>query len=712
MPVRRSLRLSSTDSTAPMSDEVTNPTPRSYLLVVDDDRVTRLTLSRVLSKAGYEVVEASDGAEALERFRERRPELVLMDVMMPVVDGFEACREMRKIASHQQVPIVMLTGLNDVESIDQAFDSGATDFITKPINWTLLLQRVRYGLHGRAMAINLQRNQERLSQAQRIAKLGYWELDLITDRFSCSEELQRVLSLNEGQRCPNLDALIEKAAHEDRGTLQQEIAAACSEQRSFNLEHCMLRADGHLITVQHQGALECDDTGTPVMLMGTVQDISERKRAEALIEYQAFYDGMTDLPNRRLFSDHVQHALEVARPHGHIVGVMFVGLDRFKMINDSLGHAAGDDVLREISRRLKKLPHDGVGAARFGADVFALLVEGIGQLREIDRIAIDVLNAVSEPIGLQGKEFFSSASIGIALSPFDCTDLECLLKAADSAMFRAKEKGGGSYQYFTPDMNSRAQQRLMLESELRRAVEQQQFEIFYQPQVDATTREIISMEALLRWRHPERGLISPAEFIPVAEDSGLIVPIGEWVLQQACRQVADWNRRFSRALGIGVNLSARQFAHAELIQSVEASLQSSGLPAELLDLEVTESIAMQDIDACIRTLQTFHAMGVKSSMDDFGTGYSSLSYLQQLPLHTLKIDRAFVKEINAAGENGDIAKAVIAMAHSLGMEVVAEGVETEEQFAFLRSQGCDVIQGYLFSPPVDAGEMETKLQVS
>jgi diguanylate cyclase (GGDEF)-like protein len=695
-----------------MKENPMHASQSAYLMVVDDDRVTRMTLSRVLSKAGYEVVEAANGEEALACFHERRPDLVLMDVMMPLVDGFEACGEIRKSAGHQQVPLIMLTGLNDVDSIDRAFDAGATDFITKPINWTLLLQRVRYGLHSRAMAIDLQRNQERLSQAQQIAKLGYWELELESGAFRCSAELQRVLCLESGQTCRTLNDLLARVSVEERGVVQQSIAAACSEGRSFNIEHSIQRGDGREISVQHQGALELDEIGKPAMLMGTVQDISERKRAEALIEYQAFYDGLTDLPNRRLFSDHIQHALDVARAHDHLTGVLFLGLDRFKMINDSLGHAAGDELLREVARRLKQWNQDGVGVARFGADVFAVLVEGGDQVSELDRISRELLKLIAEPIALHGQEYFSSASIGVAVAPHDCTDLECLLKAADSAMYRAKENGGGTYQYFTPDMNSRAQQRLSLEGELRKAIELEQFEIFYQPQVQAESRKIISMEALLRWRHPERGLVSPAEFIPVAEDSGLIVPIGEWVMHKACEQVAHWNRRFGRCLQIGVNLSARQFAHTELIQTVESALQLSGLKPELLDLELTESIAMQDIDACIQTLQAFHAMGVMSSMDDFGTGYSSLSYLQQLPLHTLKIDRAFVKDINDKGENGDIAKAVIAMAHSLGMAVVAEGVETEEQFDFLLEQGCDVIQGYLFSPPVDAETIGRMLRES
>jgi len=679
------------------------------LLIVDDDSVTRKTLSQVLSRAGYDVVEATNGEEALACFGERRPDLVLLDVMMPVLDGFETCERIRENNDYQHVPVLMLTGLDDVESIDRAFDSGATDFITKPINWTLLLQRVRYALRTRNMAIDLQRNQERLSQAHHIARLGYWEMAVDSGEFRCSDELRQVLCLEGDEDCMTLNDFMSLVSDEDRGRVQMVITTTRGTGQGFDIEHRMQVAEGRQITVQHQGALALSDSGEPVMLMGTVQDISERKQAEALIEYQAFYDSLTDMPNRRLFSDHVQHALELGAGEESIVGVLFVGLDRFKIINDSLGHAAGDELLVEVAKRLKALRIEGVGISRFGGDVFALLVENAQDVNELDRIAQEVLSSLSYAMELQGHEYFVTASIGISVAPHDCKSLECMLQAADTAMYRAKELGGNSYQYFTSDMNARAQQRLSLESELRKAIEQEQFEVFYQPQVHAESREIISMEALLRWRHPQRGLVSPAEFIPVAEESGLIVPIGDWVLSQACSTVAKWNQRFDKQLQIAVNLSARQFAHSDLMNSVRETLNASALPPELLELEVTESIAMEDIQGCIDTLHAFHDMGVKSSMDDFGTGYSSLSYLQQLPLHTLKIDRAFVKDINAAGENGDIAKAVIAMAHSLGMEVVAEGVETEEQFAFLREHGCDVIQGYLFSPPVDAGKVEALL---
>ncbi|MGM0593778.1 MAG: putative bifunctional diguanylate cyclase/phosphodiesterase [Pseudomonadota bacterium] len=691
-----------------MSEHSAKRNPTSSLLVVDDDRVTRMTLQRVLRKAGYEVVEAANGEEALERFGEVRPDLILMDVLMPVMDGFEACRAIRQGADHQQVPILMLTGLNDVDSIDRAFDSGATDFITKPINWTLLLQRVRYSLRMRDMAMALQRNQDRLSRAQQIAGLGYWELELESGAVHCSEEFYHVLGLSPTVKIEQLENFIQRVPRSDRQRVRETLATALSGPSSYELEHRLLRADGSLITVHQQGEPTCDDKGRATSILGTLQDITDRKKAEALIEYQAFYDGLTDLPNRRLFTDHVEHALELGRGSDLLTGVIFLGLDRFKIINDSLGHGAGDELLRGVAKRLKRLSGDGLGAARFGADVFGLLMEGVEQFSQLDHTLQRLQEAITKPFVLQGQEFFITASMGVAVAPHDCSDAECLLKAADTAMYRAKETGGG-YQYFTQDMNGRAHQRLNLEAELRKAVEQGQFELFYQPQVDGDSRRILSMEALLRWRHPERGLVSPGEFIPVAEESGLIVPMGEWVLQEACRQTAHWNAKHGLALRVGVNLSARQFAHTELMQSVVAALDESALPPEMLDLEVTESIAMQDVQACIQILREFHAMGVKSSMDDFGTGYSSLSYLQQLPLHTLKIDRAFVKDINAAGENGEIARAVIAMAHSLNMEVVAEGVETEEQLGFLRAQGCDVMQGFLFSPPVDITAFEKLL---
>lgn len=691
-----------------MSDSYTD-VKRETLLVVDDDRVTRMTISKVLKKAGYTTVEAQNGLEALKAVSLHHPSMVLMDVMMPEMDGYTACRELRKSHDHQSLPVLMLTGLNDVESIDKAFESGATDFITKPLNWTLLTQRVRYALRTRAMSFDLHRNQQRLSQAQHIAKLGYWEIDLSGGKVHCSDELYWVLGMESDARVDSLDIFMNMVHADDRQAVQQAIEEAQRTQHPYELEHRIERPDGLEITVHQQGKLLLDDEGHPQTLLGTIQDITERKAAEELIEYQAFYDSLTDLPNRRLFTDHVSHATPLAHQQQKQLAVLFMGLDRFKVVNDTLGHAAGDTLLREVAARLKGLNRDGVSIARFGADVFALLLEGLEHSSEVDAYVATLMEQMAVPLTIQGQEFFITTSVGISLFPHDGNGAESLMKAADTAMFRAKEAGGQQYQYFTADMNVVAQQRLQTENELRKALERDEFQVFYQPQVDATTRKIVSMEALIRWFHPERGMVSPLDFIPVAEDSGLIVPIGEWVLRTACRHTREWNEKYGLNLRVGVNLSGRQFAQPDLNEVVDSALKESGLPNSCLDLEVTESIAMDNIDDCISTLQQFKEKGIYSSMDDFGTGYSSLSYLQQMPLHTLKIDRAFVKDIKGGGENGEISRAIIAMAHSLGMNVIAEGVETEEQLVFLRDQRCDIIQGFFISKPLEHAAFEALL---
>jgi diguanylate cyclase (GGDEF)-like protein/PAS domain S-box-containing protein len=682
------------------------------ILVVDDDRITRMTISKVLNKAGYEVIEAENGLEALDAVMQHHPEMVLMDVLMPKMDGYTACTELRKMDDHQSLPILMLTGLNNMDSIDTAFESGATDFITKPINWTLLTQRVRYTLRTKAMGVALQRNQERLSQAQRIAKLGYWEIDLKSGLVHCSNELFWVLGMEPCAQVNTLDAFVEMVPDEDAAAVKTAIEEAMRDHQPYELEHRITRPDGLEISVHQQGQIVLDSEGEALTLLGTIQDITERKVAEELIEYQAFYDSLTDLPNRSLFSDHVSHAITLAHQQQHQLAVLFMGLDRFKVVNDTLGHAAGDTLLREVASRLKGLGQEGVSIARFSADVFALLLEGLGQNSEVDGYVAMLMKQMAEPVTIQQQEFFITASVGISLYPHDGHDAESLLKAADTAMFRAKEGGGQQSQYFTADMNALAQQRLQTENELRRALERQEFQVFYQPQVDARSRRIVSMEALIRWFHPERGMVSPLDFIPVAEDSGLIVPIGEWVLHTACRQTQQWNERFGLNLQVGVNLSGRQFSQPDLVAVVADALRQSGLPGDCLGLEVTESIAMVNIDNCIATLQQFKEMGIHSSMDDFGTGYSSLSYLQQMPLHTLKIDRAFVKDIQGDGENGEIARAIIAMSHSLGMNVIAEGVETEEQVVFLCEQQCDIIQGFYISKPLGNEAFEALLQAS
>ncbi len=680
------------------------------LLVVDDDKVTRMTITKVLRKQGYEVIEAENGAEALERFAELRPDMVLLDVMMPVMDGYEACAELRKQGGYQRLPIMMLTGADEAEAIDKAFESGATDFITKPINWSLLGQRVRYALRTRELDIAFSRNQERLNQAQRIAKLGYWEMNLENGTVRLSDSMLAMMGGAEhGDYC-TLNQCIAMVHADDRERVEDAIREALESGQPYSIDHRMLLPDGSELIVEQVGELELDEEGRPYQLMAVMQDITDRRRAEAMLEYQTFYDSLTDLPNRRLFQDHVQNAIAVSRQNGRLAAVLFVGLDRFKGINDSLGHAAGDEVLRQTAARLKAWSGEYTSVARFGADVFAVVLEQVTNLADVDTVASQLLTLFEEPMVIGSESYFITASIGICLFPLDCEDEQCLLQSADIAMFRAKEAGGKQAQYFTSGMGEEAQKRLALEREMRLGLERGDFELYYQPQVDVASRRIVSMEALVRWPHPIKGMVFPSDFIPVAEDSGLIVQLGEWVLREACRQTQEWNEHFDLNLRVGVNLSARQFGQPDLVGVVKSALSDTGLPADRLDLEVTESAVMDDMETCINTLHAFRALGAHCSMDDFGTGYSSLSYLQKMPINTLKIDMAFVRDIKDDGENGDIAKAIIALSHSLDLEVIAEGVETEGQYRFMSDHDCDIIQGYLISKPLPAADFAGLLE--
>lgn len=676
--------------------------PRPLLLVVDDEPVIRETVDTVLSHAGFQVVTAKDGRHALEQFRTYRPDIVLMDVMMPEMDGFAACTELRRQAGHDVLPILMLTGLSDVGSVERAFDSGATDFITKPINWALLSQRVRYALRAREMDSSLRREQERLTQAQRIARLGYWELDLVSGRLHCSDELLEIFGCTPVEGRQGMTEFLQMVHPDDRSRVRRVMARAIEERRSYLIDYGMLRADGTVWEVQQQGKLEFDDQGVPLRVVGTLQDITERKRAEALIDYQTYYDGVTDVPNRRLFSERLRRALAAARQRHSLVGVIFLGLDRFRVINDTMGHGAGDLLLTQLAERLKAALDPRFTVARFGNDVFCILLDGLDRFDEVHPVVQGLEALLSEPFAISGHEYFATASLGISLFPLDCDDEECLLKAADTAMFRAKEQGGTQYQFYTAVMNEQVHEHLRLENNIRRALERGEFTVCYQPQVEVATGRVIALEALVRWHHPELGTIPPERFVPVAEQSGMVVQLGEWMLRAACEQLVRLHRAGHGSLRVAVNLSPRQFAQHGLVEKIREILTETGLAPDALEVEVTEGVAMEDVQASAGVLHRLREAGVTVSLDDFGTGYSSLSHLQRLPIHTLKIDRSFVEAIHGTGEGGAIVKAIIALAHSLDMSVVAEGVETAEQYAYLRDKGCDLVQGYLFSPPLTA----------
>ncbi|OGI42704.1 MAG: hypothetical protein A2150_03795 [Candidatus Muproteobacteria bacterium RBG_16_64_11] len=438
--------------------------------------------------------------------------------------------------------------------------------------------------------------------------------------------------------------------------------------------------------------------------LAMVTDITERKRAEDHLIYLAHHDSLTGLPNRTLFNDRLQQSLIDAARRERVVAVLFMDLDRFKTINDTLGHEVGDVLLRAVSGRLKDCIRTGDTVARLGGDEFIVLLPDVGHADDVGRIAQKVLDVFDQPFSIDGREFFVTTSIGITLYPFDGKDVDGLVKNADVAMYRAKEQGRNSYQFYTAEMTAKSHENLALENALRGALDRNELVLHYQPVVDLASGEVSGMEALLRWRHPGLGMIMPQRFIPIAEESGLIVPIGEWALSTACRQARAWQQQGYVPLRLAVNLSARQFYQRNLAEVIARALKDSGLDPVWLELELTESLLMQNAELTHATLRTLNTMGVRLSIDDFGTGYSSLGYLKRFPLDTLKISRSFVRDVPADPDDAAIVSAIIAMAHTLEMRVIAEDVETESQRAFLRAQACDAFQGYVFGPPLPPEE--------
>jgi diguanylate cyclase (GGDEF)-like protein/PAS domain S-box-containing protein len=445
-------------------------------------------------------------------------------------------------------------------------------------------------------------------------------------------------------------------------------------------------------------------TGKTVEVVAVSRDVSERKRVEEQIEYEAYHDALTGLPNRRLFRDRLTVALAHARRMRHPLGVLFLDLDRFKNVNDTLGHSLGDELLKAIAARLKAAVREEDSIARMGGDEFTVLVGDLRNDDDVVKVAQKLLETVAQPIHIEGQDLFITTSIGIAMFPSDGESAEMLLKNADHAMYRAKDAGRNAVRMFTPAMNIRALERMSTESSLRHALDRGELMLYYQPQINVGSNAVVGVEALLRWNRPDAGVVDPMTFIPIAEETRMIVPIGEWVLREACRQAKEWQRTRYPGLRMAVNLSPRQFQHADLPAQIAAALDESGLAAADLELEITESMAMHNTERTLTMLRRLREMGVRIAVDDFGTGHSSLNYLRSFPIDSVKIDQGFVHEIESSAADRAIVSAVISMAHGLALRVTAEGVETEAQLEFLRERGCEEVQGFLFGRPVAAGE--------
>jgi predicted signal transduction protein with EAL and GGDEF domain/DNA-binding response OmpR family regulator len=699
-----------------MNDSGTSGARATVVLVVDDDETMRVWAGACLGNAGFAVIEAADGAEALRVLERADPEVIMLDVEMPNLDGFATCRRIRELPGFTNTPIIMVTGRDDTVSIERAYAAGATDFATKPINWSLLHHRLRYILRASQTVDELADSQAKLNDAQRIAGLGSWEWTLHDDRVSWSHGMYWILGLQPQAVPPSRAALIERVIGHQRGRLEETLGDVLGGGQPARLCHSLVRPDGSARVVQHRIERLSDARGVVTGLRATLQDITEIREAEEQIRRLAYFDSLTGLRNRESFQERAQQEVERAKRHGRRLAAVFLDLDNFKRVNDTLGHRVGDLLLKSVARRLVHSVRssdlvvrcDGEEGeqpvARLGGDEFTVLLMDVAGGKDAAAVAERILQAVSQPLSLSGHDVSITASIGLALFPQDGNDAESLLKNADTAMYFAKREGKNLFRFYDETMNVAALRRLQLEASLRRALDRDELLLHYQPQIDLASGAIEGVEALLRWRCPDVGEISPAEFIPLAEETGLIIPIGAWVLRTACAQLKAW-RCEGLAIGrVAVNISVLQFVQQDFPRLIQRVLAETGLEPERLELEITESLLAKDVDGAVRTLASLKGIGVHLSIDDFGTGYSSLSQLKRFPIDRLKIDRSFVCDVTSDPNDAAIAMAVISMAASMELSVVAEGVETSEQLEFLRRNRCDEVQGNYLSTalPADA----------
>lgn len=684
---------------------------KPLILVVDDDSVVVEVARWSIEQASMNATTAFDGESGLDAFDNDRPDLVLLDVSMPGMNGFETCAAIREHPRGRDIPVIIVTGLDDNASMLRAFESGATDFITKPLAPLVLQNRIRFTLRAFKAFDELRESQRQLASAQAVARLGSWELDIESRTFACSRELRRIFDAPHAGRLNSVEDLIACFPPDDRPTLEKQVSRVIETRKSWAGDHRLETSDMaeqfvHVTLEFREG--RPGDQGT---VFGTVQDITERKKTEAEIHRLAYFDRLTTLPNRRLFNKQLGRAVARALIGGDSLALLLVDIDRLKRINETLGRSAGDELLKVVADRIIHLvrSHDGLSrpgrshldgsVARLGGDEFTLFLHRVRRPEDAALVARRILKALNGPVQLGGEEVSVSASIGIAIYPTDAKSPELLLRDADAAMRHAKRKGGAGFQFFSESMNKAAIRRVGVETNLRRALESRSIGVQYQPLVDANTLETTGLEALARWEDNGE-TISPAEFIPVAEESGLIVALGEHVLRSSCEQMQRLGDA-ARGLRLAVNVSSWQLRFEGFTAQVAVILEETGFKAKNLDLEITESVSLGEKEEGVnQTLQELDRMGIRLVLDDFGTGYASVSYLRRLPVRGLKIDRSFTRSVPEDRENATIVSAMIALANRLGLSVTVEGVETQIEADYVTEVGADVLQGFHISRPL------------
>lgn len=752
-----------------MNDTAASRHSAPTILIVDDVSANIGVLADYLGAHGFSVMVAQDGEEGVGRAQFGHPDLILLDVMMPGIDGFEACRRLKAGKETQDIPVIFMTALSETCDKVTGYSAGGVDYVTKPfhleevlvrVNTHLALQSMRRQLTAQNLQLKremvereridaaLQRAHDELEKrvAQRTAELARANADLQAEnneRKRAEEELRerdaRIRRLLESNIIGiffwNIDGAIEDANDAFLGLSgysRVDLQSGCLHWSSITPPEYLAVDQRALEQLKNEGTCTSYEkeftrkNGTRVaVLIGAaffeesqergvafVLDLSARKLAEQQVHFLAHHDALTGLPNRTLLQDRMKQAIAVAHRNMAQVAVFFIDLDSFKRVNDSLGHQIGDRLLQMVATRLLHCLREGDSLARLGGDEFMLAMPMLRGSRDAVQVAQKVLGAIEQAFFINGNELHIGCSIGISIYPEDGADVETLMRCADMAMYHAKEKGRSNFQFFTAALNQAALQRLEVERRLRHAFAHDEFILHYQPQVDIESGAIVSAEALLRWRQPGEPPISCGPFIASAEETGLILLIGDWVLREACRQLRHWHDAGHPGLRIAVNLSSRQFDQPNFGGMIEDILAEAGVPASAVELEITESILLRRSENNLATLNQLKDMGIQLSVDDFGTGYSSLAYLQRFPVHALKIDQSFVRGIGTDRHDTAIVTAIIAMANSLNLNVMAEGVETLQQAQFLLAHNCPAAQGFYYSKAVSPEEFFDMLDVA